>query len=195
VLRNSHPVLRNYHSAAFAWLGKFSGEMYTMQNHIWLAGDQESVLRTGFFRGDGTLKNDRWRDLVVLTPVYLVACWVVGDATGVIANWFLEEEKGEGREGEGRSAAGAHAGTDRRKQRSHTRAASTSSAVEMGLLAGTSSSSSSDEDAYLSEKHAPRQSSPGLLRRVRGIWPGTVWGRTALTLGVLWALNLVSLSS
>jgi hypothetical protein len=199
VLRNSHPVLRNYHSAAFAWLGKFSGEMYTMQNHIWLAGDQESVLRTGFFRGDGTLRNDRWRDLVVLTPVYLVACWIVGDATGVIANWFLEEEKDEGREGEGISVGGAHAGTDRRK-RSHTRAASTSSAVEMGLLAGnssssSSSSSSSDEDAYLSEKHAPRQSSPGLLRRVRGIWPGTVWGRAVLTLGVLWALNLVSLSS
>jgi hypothetical protein len=200
VLRNSHPVLRNYHSAAFAWLGKYSGEMYTMQNHIWLAGDQESVLGTGFFTGDGTLRNDRWRDLVVLTPVYLVACWVVGDATGVIANWFLDEKKKEGGE-EARFVADAHhAGPDRRKQRSHSRATSTSSAVEMGLLAGTASSSSSsstssdNEDAYLAdEKHTPRQSSShGLVRRVKGIWPGTVWGRTALTLAVLWALNLVS---
>jgi hypothetical protein len=177
-------------------LGKYSGEMYTMQNHIWLAGDQESVLRTGFFGGDGTLRNDRWRDLVVLTPVYLVACWVVGDATGVIANWFLEEEKDEGKE-EGRHVAGTGAGSERRKQRSHARAASTSSAVEMGLLlaggASSSSSSSSDEDTYISEKYEPRQSSPGLLYRVKRVWPGTVWGRAVLTLAVLWAMNLVSL--
>ena len=200
ILRNFHPVLRNYHSAAFAWLGKYSGEMYTMQNHIWLAGDQESVLRTGFFQGDGTLRNDRWRDLVVLTPVYLVACWVVGEGTGVIAEWFLdEEEKDEGKERTPGSASSSSSRPYNRK-RSHGRAASTS-AVEMGLLAGenftssssSSSSSSFDDDAYFSEKHAPHQpSSPGLLRRVKGIWPGTVWGRTLLTLAVLWAMNLVS---
>lgn len=193
-------MLRNYHSAAFAWLGKYSGEMYTMQNHIWLAGDQESVLRTGFFQGDGTLRNDRWRDLVVLTPVYLVACWVVGEGTGVIAEWFLdEEEKDEGKERTPGSASSSSSRPYNRK-RSHGRAASTS-AVEMGLLAGenftssssSSSSSSFDDDAYFSEKHAPHQpSSPGLLRRVKGIWPGTVWGRTLLTLAVLWAMNLVS---
>jgi hypothetical protein len=197
ILRNSHPVLRNFHSAGFAWLGKYSGEMYTMQNHLWLAGDQESVLRTGFFRGDGTLRNDRWRDLVVLTPLYLIACWVVGDATGVIANWFLDEGKEEGGQEEARPGASR---SDRRK-RSHTRAVSTS-AVEMGLLAGgnvtafsssSSSSSSDNEDTYFSEKYAPRQSPPGLLRRAKGIWPGTVWGRALLTLAVLWAMNLVSL--
>jgi hypothetical protein len=197
ILRNSHPVLRNFHSAGFAWLGKYSGEMYTMQNHLWLAGDQESVLRTGFFRGDGTLRNDRWRDLVVLTPLYLIACWVVGDATGVIANWFLDEGKEEGGKEEARPGASR---SDRRK-RSHTRAVSTS-AVEMGLLAGgnatafsssSSSSSSDNEDTYFSEKYAPRQSPPGLLRRAKGIWPGTVWGRALLTLAVLWAMNLVSL--
>jgi hypothetical protein len=206
VLRNSHPVLRNYHSAAFAWLGKYSGEMYTMQNHIWLAGDQESVLGTGFFRGgDGTLRNDRWRDLVVLTPVYLVVCWVVGEATGVIANWFLDEEEKD--EGGRRQVEQLGGGTSSRpnnnhRKRTHGRAASTSSAVEMGLLAGenftssssSSSSSSFEEDAYFSEKHTPHQSSPpGLLRRViqGGCWPGTVWGRAVLTLGVLWAMNLV----
>ena len=184
VLRNAHPVLRNYHSAAFAWLGRYSGEMYTMQNHIWLAGDQESVLRSGFFRGDGTLRNDRWRDLVVLTPLYLIACCVIGDATGLIANWFLDEEK-DG------SAGGA--GTERRK-RSHARAASTS-AVEMGLLAGENVTADDDDDDEIdgtSEKHALRQTSPGLLRRVTRVWPGTVWGRAVLTLAVLWAMNLVS---
>jgi hypothetical protein len=207
VLRNSHPVLRNYHSEAFAWLGKYSGEMYTMQNHLWLAGDQESVLSTGFWHGgDGTLRNDRWRDLAVLTPVYLVVCWVVGDATGVVANWFLDENRDERRQVE-QPASSSRPNDDNHRKRSHGRAVSTSSAVEMGLLAGenftssgsSSSSSSSFDDgdgnnAYFSEKHVPHQSSPpGLLQRVtRGLcWPGTVWGRAVLTLGVLWAMNLV----
>ena len=181
VLRNAHPTLRNYHSAAFAWLGRYSGEMYTMQNHIWLAGDQEAVLRSGFFRGDGTLRNDRWRDLVVLTPLYLIACCVIGDATGVIANWFLEEDKEE--------AAATATAPERRKQRGHARAAS-GSAVEMGLLAGENVTF--DDEECNSEKRGHRESSPGLLWRIRGIWPGTVRGRAVLTLAVMWAMNLVS---
>jgi hypothetical protein len=175
VLRNAHPVLRNFYSGAFAWLGKYSGEMYTMQNHVWLAGDQESVLRTGFFYGDGTLRNDRWRDLVIITPLYLIACWVIGDATGVIANWFLKEEDDAGR------------GT-LPKQR-HARAGSTS-AVEMGLLAGEHVTSDADE----SEKYDTADR-PGVWRRVKGIWPSTVWGRTVLTLASLWFMNVVSLAS
>lgn len=175
VLRNSHPVLRNFYSGAFAWLGKYSGEMYTMQNHIWLAGDQESVLRTGFFYGDGTLRNDRWRDLVIITPLYLIACWVIGDATGVIANWFLKEDG----QAKGRAAP---------KQR-HPRAGSTS-AVEMGLLAGENVTSDDD----LSEKY-DTAARPGIWQGVKGIWPKTVWGRAVLTLATLWFMNVVSSSS
>jgi hypothetical protein len=174
VLRNSHPVLRNFYSGAFAWLGKYSGEMYTMQNHIWLAGDQESVLRTGLFYGDGTLLNDRWRDLAVITPLYLIACWVIGDATGVIANWFLKEDD---------QAKGGSV----RKQR-HARAGSTS-AVEMGLLAGENVTS--DED--ISEKY-DTAARPGVWQRVKGFWPSTVWRRAVLTLASLWFMNVVSSS-
>jgi hypothetical protein len=172
VLRNAHPALRNFYSGAFAWLGRYSGEMYTMQNHIWLAGDQESVLRTGFFYGDGTLWNDRWRDLVIITPLYLIVCCVIGDATGVIANWFLEDDQDD----DGRTPSRQH----------HTRVASTS-AVEMGLLAGENIMA--DEDT--SEKHdtANRQ---GLWLRLKGFWPRTVRGRALLTLATLWFMNVVS---
>jgi N-acetylneuraminate 9-O-acetyltransferase len=93
VLRNAHPILRSYFSAGFAWLGKYSGEMYVMQDHLWLAGDQEAVLRTGLFHGDETVANDRWRDLVLLTPVYLIACAVVGESTARITTWFVSTEE------------------------------------------------------------------------------------------------------
>lgn len=172
VLRNAHPVLRNFYSGAFAWLGKYSGEMYVMQNHIWLAGDQESVLRTGFFYGDGTLLNDRWRDLVIITPLYLIACWIIGDATGVIANWFLKEDT----DPQERTPS---------KQR-HARVASTSTA-EMGLLAG--------ENVTVDDEFSEKEDSagrPGLWQRVKGIWPSTVWGRAVLTLASLWFMNVVS---
>lgn len=181
VLRNATPTLRNYHSAAFAWLGTYSGEMYTMQNHIWLAGDQESVLRTGIFYGDGTLVNDRWRDLVVITPLYLIACGVIGNATGVIANWFLREEDGEKE---------PSAALPSQQTRHKARVASTS-AVEMGLLAGENVTADCQKEA--SEKdavHAPPR--PGMLRRIGAFWPRTVKGRAVLVLASLWFMNVVS---
>jgi hypothetical protein len=124
------------------------------------------------FYGDGTLLNDRWRDLAVITPLYLIACWVIGDATGVIANWFLKEDD----QAKGRTAP---------KQR-HARAGSTS-AVEMGLLAGENVTA----DEEISEKYNTVER-PGLWQRVRGIWPSTVWGRAVLTLASLWFMNVVS---
>ncbi|KAM0716105.1 hypothetical protein Q7P37_008619 [Cladosporium fusiforme] len=175
VLRNATPTLRNYHSAAFAWLGTYSGEMYTMQNHIWLAGDQESVLRTGLFHGDGTLVNDRWRDLVVVTPLYLIACCVIGNATGVIANWFISEDD-------------KPVALPTPQARKKARVASTST-VEMGLLAGENVTADSQED--LSEKESD-QLRPGVLQRVRALWPRSVKGRAVLVLASLWFMNWVS---
>lgn len=172
VLRNAHPTLRNFYSGAFAWLGKYSGEMYTMQNHIWLAGDQESVLRTGLFYGDGTLINDRWRDLVVITPLYLIACCIIGDATGAIANWFIKEDA-------------SSSGVQSQKQR-HARVASTS-AVEMGLLAGENVTVDDGPSEKMGEAKPP-----GLLGRIGGFAPGTVKGKALLTLAALWIMNLVS---
>ncbi|KAK3668257.1 hypothetical protein LTR22_000942 [Elasticomyces elasticus] len=93
ILRNAYARFRNYHSAAFAWLGRYSGEMYVMQDHIWLAGDQEAVLRTGLFHGNDTVFGDRWRDLLIITPLYLIACCIIGDATQAITVWFTAEGK------------------------------------------------------------------------------------------------------
>ncbi|KAF7196276.1 putative O-acetyltransferase CAS1 [Pseudocercospora fuligena] len=91
ILRNAHPIFRNYHSKFFAWVGKYSGEIYILHFHIWLGADQGAVLRTGLFHGDETLYGDRWRDLVVLTPLLLVTAAIVGDATGKIAEWFVKD--------------------------------------------------------------------------------------------------------
>lgn len=172
VLRNAHPTLRNFYSGAFAWLGKYSGEMYTMQNHIWLAGDQESVLRTGLFYGDGTLMNDRWRDLVVITPLYLIACCVIGDATGAIANWFIQENPSS---------------SEKQSQKQRRARVASSSAVEMGLLAGENVTVDDDSSEKREEPRPPR-----LLERIGSFAPGTVKGKALLTLAVLWIMNLVS---
>jgi hypothetical protein len=74
------------------------------------------------------------------------------------------------------------------KQR-HARAGSTS-AVEMGLLAGENVTSDGD----ISEKH-DTAARPGIWQRVKGFWPSTVWGRAVLTLASLWFMNVVSSSS
>ncbi|KAF2766306.1 Cas1p-domain-containing protein [Teratosphaeria nubilosa] len=115
VLRNAHPVLRDYHAAAFAWLGRYWGEMYVLQDHVWLGGDQEGVLRLGVWRGgDESVGGDRWRDLVCLTGLFLVACAVVGKATWVVVRrWVVEGEvemgllgRGGGRGFEGKRVRG-----------------------------------------------------------------------------------------
>ncbi|KAJ9638435.1 hypothetical protein H2199_007124 [Coniosporium tulheliwenetii] len=91
ILRNSHPVLAAYHSRAFAWLGRCSLETFTLQYHIWLAGDTEGLLSTGLFRGDGTFFGDRWRDFVLLTPVFLFVSWKMSNATTVITNLIVKD--------------------------------------------------------------------------------------------------------
>lgn len=47
---------------------------------MWLAADAKGVLSLGIFRGNGTLSQDRWRDFLLLTPVFLVAAWCVSQA-------------------------------------------------------------------------------------------------------------------
>ena len=167
ILRNAHPTLRNFHSAAFAWLGRYSGEMYVMQDHLWLAGDQEAVLRTGFFHGDNTLRHDRWRDLLLITPLYLIACCVIGESTGVIATWFATE-----------SEPSVKIVVKRPPQEE----------VEMGLLA--SAEDAGNEDGLDEKETLP---SSRFWNRIRGaMWPRKVRNRAVLVLLCLWFLNLVS---
>ncbi|PIA93681.1 putative O-acetyltransferase CAS1 [Cercospora beticola] len=171
VLRNAHPVLRNWRSAAFAWLGRYSLEMYVLQDHLWLANDQEAVLRAGFFHGNETFLADRWRDIVLLTPLYLVACSIVGDATGVITNWFIKEEPITER---------VPAATSRPLEE-----------VEMGLLANEGIDTMPEASTSEKASGIPTTWIGGDLKPYRvGIWPRKLKHRVYLTLGILWTLNM-----
>jgi hypothetical protein len=80
-LRNSHRLLRNYHSKVFAWLGRCSLETYILQYHIWLAGDTKGLLRLGLW--------NRWVEGAMLTVVFLWLSWVMAGATQKITNWIV----------------------------------------------------------------------------------------------------------
>jgi N-acetylneuraminate 9-O-acetyltransferase len=80
-LRNCHRLLRNYHSAAFAWLGRFSIEVYVLQYHIWLAGDSSGLLRLGLF--------NQWTEAAILTPSFLWISWYAADVTRRLTTWVV----------------------------------------------------------------------------------------------------------
>ncbi|KXS94862.1 hypothetical protein AC578_8465 [Pseudocercospora eumusae] len=161
VLRNAHPVLRNYFSASFAFMGRYSGEMYVMQDHLWLAGDQESILRTGLFHGNETVNGDRWKDLLLLTPLYLIVCSIIGDSTGVIAKWFVEESDEE-RETTSKGAL----------------------EVEMGLLA-----EEEDQEKELCQESLSTPRWLRNAGRYQ-IWPTRLKHRVLLVLAAMWFLNV-----
>jgi hypothetical protein len=89
LLRNATRILRTYHIAAFAWLGRMSLTLYLLSQHIWLAGDGSALLRVGFRGGDGSLFGDRWRDIAVLTPIFVWAAWKVNAATQILTAAIL----------------------------------------------------------------------------------------------------------
>jgi hypothetical protein len=80
-LRNSHRFLRNYHSRAFAWLGRCSLETYILQYHIWLAGDTKGLLRLGIW--------NRWVETAMLTAIFLWLSWLMVGATQTITSWIV----------------------------------------------------------------------------------------------------------
>ncbi|KAJ4410044.1 hypothetical protein N0V91_002053 [Didymella pomorum] len=89
ILRNATAYLRARYCASFAWLGRISLELYILSQHIWLAGDGRGVLRIGLRYGSGTLLGDRWRDLIILTPIFVWMAWKVHEATKVTTAWLL----------------------------------------------------------------------------------------------------------
>lgn len=89
ILRNATSFLRAKYCASFAWLGRISLELYLLSQHIWLAGDGQGVLRIGFRYGNGTFLGDKWRDLVVLTPIFVWLAWKTHEATRVFTAWLL----------------------------------------------------------------------------------------------------------
>ena len=80
-LRNSHRVLRNYHSTAFAWLGRFSLETYVLQYHIWLAGDTSGLLRLGLWT--------RWVEAAILGSIFIWISWHTADAGAALTAWIV----------------------------------------------------------------------------------------------------------
>ena len=102
LLRNATSYLRARYCVSFAWLGSISLELYLLSQHVWLAGDGSGILRIGFRYGSGTFLGDKWRDLVVLTPLLVWLAWKVHAATKVTTAWLVhghgadtDEKQGE----------------------------------------------------------------------------------------------------
>lgn len=83
-LRNATTPLRNIYSGAAAWLGRCSLETFILQFHIYLAADTKGVLLFDFFKGDNSLFGDRWRDLVIIVPIFIWTSHLVAEASGSI---------------------------------------------------------------------------------------------------------------
>ncbi|KAF4966802.1 hypothetical protein FZEAL_10614 [Fusarium zealandicum] len=90
-LRNATTPLRNCYSTAAAWLGRCSLETFILQYHIYLAADTKGILLLDSFKGDGSLLGDRWRDLVVIVPIFLWISHLVAEASGSIVKLVMHK--------------------------------------------------------------------------------------------------------
>ncbi|KAM5341770.1 hypothetical protein ACJ41O_014801 [Fusarium nematophilum] len=88
-LRNAATPLRNFYSTAASWLGRCSLETFILQYHIYLAGDTKGVLLFDFFKGDGSLFFDRWRNLLIIVPIFLWISHLVAEASGAIVKLVM----------------------------------------------------------------------------------------------------------
>ncbi|KAI9814219.1 MAG: hypothetical protein M1827_003385 [Pycnora praestabilis] len=88
ILRNSHRHLRNYHSSIFAWIGRCSLETFTLQFHVWLAGDTKGLLGLGVY-GKNTFSG-REKDFILLTLIFFWISWRVADATTTLTSWIVD---------------------------------------------------------------------------------------------------------
>ncbi|KAI5460391.1 10 TM acyl transferase domain found in Cas1p-domain-containing protein [Mariannaea sp. PMI_226] len=96
-LRNAFIPLRNLYSTAFAWLGRCSLETFILQYHIYLAADTKGILLLDMFRGsDGSLFRDRWRDLLILVPIFLWLSHCVAEASGLIVRLLMDNSNERG---------------------------------------------------------------------------------------------------
>ena len=93
-LRNSTRHFRNFHSSIFAWLGRCSLETFTLQFHIWLAGDTKGLLSLGVARPNGTHIAGRWQEFVAITSIFLWISWHVASATSVVTSWIVDPKEG-----------------------------------------------------------------------------------------------------
>lgn len=111
ILRNANRKLRDFHSTIFAWLGRCSLETFTLQFHIWLAGDTKGLLSIGIFGRQGRRRTGRRVDFVLLTAIFLWTSWCVADATSVLTSWIVDP-------GEARHEAKSDCAEDKELERS-----------------------------------------------------------------------------
>jgi len=99
-IRNCTPLLRNYYSAAWAWIGKISLETFVLQYHIWLAADTKGLLSLGIF-GRGSMPDGgslltsgmglaRWADCLLLGVVFIWISSHVAAATGDVSGAIVK---------------------------------------------------------------------------------------------------------
>lgn len=88
-LRNINPSARLWYSQSMAWLGRCSLETFTLQFHIFLAADTRGLLLTGLFSGNGTLFQDRWRDFLLIAPLFIWISWRVAEATNAMVKMLI----------------------------------------------------------------------------------------------------------
>ncbi|MCJ1310334.1 hypothetical protein MMC25_003997 [Agyrium rufum] len=186
VLRNSTQWLRNHHSAVFARLGRMSLETYTLQFHIWLAGDTKGLLRTGLFKW---MQESEWAaplasvgdtlDVIVCTMVFLGVSEYVACATADVTAWIVDPGKVRKKE---ESSDGLEASRDLISGGRITRAKD-----EGADLPRTRS-----DDQLQDEKE--KENVNGLWGRVAGAFERDLRVRLGALLLLMWILNWVSRS-
>ena len=171
LLRNSIQHFRNRYSVIFAWLGRCSLETFTLQFHIWLAGDTKGLLSTGLFANSSS--NGRYEDFVVLSALFLWFSWLVAEATGTLTAWIVEPR--EGRDSERVGEMGVEAVVDERingKREEGIARASSPRDLEKGV----------------------EEVDGGWMGKIGMCIKESLGTRIALILTVMWVLNWVSLS-
>ena len=168
ILRNSNRHLRNYYSSIFAWLGRCSLETFTLQFHIWLAGDTKGLLSMGIF--DDVEVGGRRLEFLLQTALFLWTSWHVANATGAITSWIIDPREGRKNSdigGETR-ANGEKANLELPRTRSHESGSLVNGRVRLG-----------------------RGSIPMWLGRLPVLVSDSLKVRLGLILFVMWLFNMV----
>ncbi|KAI9848805.1 MAG: hypothetical protein M1838_000358 [Thelocarpon superellum] len=177
-LRNAYPTLRNFHSRIYAWLGRCSLETFTLQFHLWLAGDTRGLLSLGWLDRDGSNPVGRWTEVALITLFFLAGSWMVSEKTAQVTAYIIDPSSG----GKRASAPDTSPGDE----------SLSTSEMDLLVLGGPGRPSPSRHPL-----HPPRQ--PRRWKKRVTTWSDRVGRsfrdslvlRLALMLLVLWLLNMV----
>lgn len=183
VLRNFSRHTRNFHSSIFAWLGRHSLETFTLQFHMWLAADTKGILALGIFRPSPTYIAGQWQDFTVLTVIFFWVSWHAAAATGTITAWIVDPSAGR-LEGEEMS--------EPRHEKLELPRTKSNEHLNGGYGRSNRNAENNDDEGDGGSKRVllPLRSIGGLERLFRD----DLRVRLGVILGVMWVLNMVSLS-